>query len=264
MTIRKLNLNEIRDIEFGILLHFKDFCKKNNIRFFLSNGSLLGAIKYNGFIPWDDDIDVFVPREDYEKLLKIYCDGEQYCLISRERQKSFRYPFAKLCNVATIKQETQIDNGLPLGLDIDIFPLDKCSKKVLKPLNLFKLKIAVIGCSLSKFQSYTSKNILKQWAYSVCKVFGYDFFYNKLLSVAKKMCASDGELSGCLSWPIYGYREFVPSEIFGQFVLVEFNGEIFPAPSGYDVYLRSLYGDYTKDPPIEKQKSHHSFDAFAV
>ena len=72
----ELSLSDIKTIAFDILKHFAIFCEQNSIRFYLSNGTLLGAIKYGGFIPWDDDIDVFVPREDYDRLIKIYENNE--------------------------------------------------------------------------------------------------------------------------------------------------------------------------------------------
>ena len=74
---REMSLSQIKQTAFGILCHFKDFCEKENIRYFLSNGTLLGAVKYGGFIPWDDDIDVFVPREDYDRLIRIFPDTDR-------------------------------------------------------------------------------------------------------------------------------------------------------------------------------------------
>jgi lipopolysaccharide cholinephosphotransferase len=72
------------------------------------------------------------------------------------------------------------------------------------------------------------------------------------------------EFKGCLVWPIYGEREFVPAEVFSEIIMVEFESEKFPAPIGYDVYLRSLYGDYKKDPPVNKQVSHHKYTAYRI
>jgi len=122
--MKELTLQELKDIEFDILKMFDAFCKENNIRYFFAYGTLLGAIRYKGFIPWDDDVDVLVPREDYDRLLKLFTDSEQYRLYAYEREPKYRYPFAKLCDMTTRKDEGGYENGVELGVDIDIFPLD--------------------------------------------------------------------------------------------------------------------------------------------
>jgi lipopolysaccharide cholinephosphotransferase len=122
--MNQLTLVEIKQIEFQILQKFKSFCNDNNIQYYLSNGTLLGAVKYRGFIPWDDDIDVMVPREDYDRLVRCFKDDKRYRLFSFERNEEFLFTFAKLCDMSTVKEETNINNGMSLGIDIDIFPLD--------------------------------------------------------------------------------------------------------------------------------------------
>ena len=122
--MKELSLKEIKEIEFELLKKFDSFCKENNVRYFLSNGTLLGAVKYKGFIPWDDDIDVLVPREDYDSLIELFHDDGRYKLFAFERNAEYRYPFAKFCDMRTRKAEGNIDNGVALGVDIDIFPLD--------------------------------------------------------------------------------------------------------------------------------------------
>ena len=122
--MKKLSLQEVQQIEFDLLKRFDAFCKENEIRYFLSNGTLLGAVKYKEFIPWDDDIDVLVPRDDYNRLLHLFNDDEKYQLFAFEKNENYRFPFAKFCNMTTRKEENNIDNGVILGVDIDIFPLD--------------------------------------------------------------------------------------------------------------------------------------------
>lgn len=101
--MRELSLDELREVELDILKTFHNFCEENKIKYYLSNGTLLGAVKYRGFIPWDDDIDVFVPREDYDRLISIFKDSEKYHLFAFERNERYRYLFAKLCDMATLK-----------------------------------------------------------------------------------------------------------------------------------------------------------------
>ena len=258
----ELTLPEIKSTAFQTLLHFRKFCEEQGIRFLLSNGTLLGAVKYGGFIPWDDDVDVFVPREDYNRLLERYQDSESYRLFSPERNPRYRYTFAKLCNMATVKEEDNIDNGVVLGVDIDIFPLDSCTEHILKPGVQRRLRLLQMGCVLAKFRSGGGRSLPKRLGIGVCRGLGYDWFARRLTKQIRREGSRGATHAGCLMWPIYGVREVLPMEIFSHTVEVTFEGEKFPAPVGYDAYLRSLYGNYEEDPPVEKQKSHHSYRAY--
>lgn len=264
MMHKELSLQEIKTISFDILKHFNAFCQKNSLSFYLSNGTLLGAVKYGGFIPWDDDIDVLMPRKDYEKFVSLFKDNDKFTLYTHERNKKYKFPYAKLCAQKTLKVETNIDSGIDLGVDIDIFPLDTCSAHILSNYVQKKLAIYQRGCILSKFNSTNNKSIFKRVIIKMCKLMGFEFFYKRLKNIVKQETNVDGQYMGCLMWPIYGKKEIIPREVFGNTIEIEFEGEKFPAPIGYDSYLRSLYGSYEKDPPIEKQKTHHSYTAYSV
>lgn len=264
--MRQLSLEETRRIELEILRHFDSFCKDNQIRYFLSNGTLLGAVKYKGFIPWDDDIDVLVPREDYNKLIELYVDDEKYRLFSFERDNKFLFPFAKLCSMKTIKKEYNVDSGPELGVDIDIFPLDawhpNWDKAAREARWIHRMLFFLTLTKQSKPDSaHPIKRIAKGFLMLFCKILGGRFFVKKIVRASNNWRAESKYL-GCKSWCIYREREIVPSKAFCDSVDLSFEGELFPAPVGYDIYLRSLYGDYKKDPPIEKRQSHHNFTAY--
>lgn len=260
--MKELELDEIKEIECKLLCHFKEYCRINEIQYYLSNGTLLGAIKYKGFIPWDDDIDILVPRKDYDKLVGIYKDSEFYQLFSEERNHNYKYTFAKLCDMSTIKKEYNIDNGVTLGVDIDIFPLDTCTDHILKRHVMIKLKLFQVGCILSKVQNTDDKPLYKKVVIYLCKKLGYKYFSRKISSIVYAESQRGNTKMGCLTWPIYGEREIVSSELFNEKILVDFEGEVYNAPIGYDTYLRSLYGEYSQNPPLEKQKTHHSFKVY--
>ena len=261
---KELSLQDIKGITLAVLIHFRDFCNENNIKFYLSNGTLLGAVKYGGFIPWDDDIDVLMPRKDYERFIELYKDSDEYKLFTRKRTPDYKFPYAKLCDMNTRKIECNINSGVDLGVDIDVFPLDLCSSDILTSDIQRKLSFFQKGCMLSKFISSEGKPVYKRLIIECCKLLGFDFFCKRLENIVKKEADKKCEYMGCLMWPIYGKREIIPAEVFKYAVEVEFEGEIFPAPSGYDTYLHSLYGDYKKDPPIEKQKTHHKYIAYRI
>lgn len=163
---------------------FDSFCKENDIKYFLSNGTLLGAVKYKGFIPWDDDIDVFVPREDYNRLIALFKDDEKYCLFAFEKNSKFLYPFAKLCDMKTRKEENNTKSGVVLGIDIDIFPLDAWKSDLSEAKREFKLIRKKIGhLMLSKKYKPDSKTairkLVKGFKMIFCKLCGSEYFIKK-------------------------------------------------------------------------------------
>lgn len=265
----QLSIQEIREIEFKLLKVFDCFCKENNIKYFLSNGTLLGAVKYNGFIPWDDDVDILVPREDYSRLISLFCDSEQYRLFSFEKEENYHYPFAKLCDMTTRKVETVYHNGVELGVDIDIFPLDYWDNDP----NKAKKEAKCIGRNIlflvmSKLRKPDSvnpiKRLIKGVAMAFCKMRGSRYFIKNILNASCQKNQEGSRYMGCKAWCIYGEREILPAQVFADTVEVMFEGESFPAPVGYDAYLQSLYGDYRKDPPPDKQKTHHVFTVYRL
>ena len=267
--MKQLSLKEIKELEFNLLKLFHSFCLKNNIKYFLSNGTLLGAVKYRAFIPWDDDVDVLVPRDDYNRLISLFNDNERYKLFAFEKNLSYRFPFAKLCDMTTYKEEFNIDNGVVLGIDIDIFPLDSWTsdmKKAKREARLINKKMHFL--ELTKLVKPNSVNLIKRVikgiAMAFCKLFGSKYFIRSIIKECIRTEQPRSPYLGCKSWCIYGEREIIPAEVFSDTIEVEFENEKFPAPIGYDVYLRSLYGDYRKDPPIEKQKTHHNYIAYRV
>ena len=122
--MQKLNLEEIQKIELDILIYLDKICKENNIKYYLSSGTLLGAIKYKGFIPWDDDIDVVLFRSDYLKLIDVLGkNDEKYKILSIYNTEDYYYPFAKLVDTRTVLIENS-KKIKDMGVYIDIFPID--------------------------------------------------------------------------------------------------------------------------------------------
>ena len=261
----EFTLQELKDIELNLLCVFDAFCKKHNIQYFLSNGTLLGAVKYKGHIPWDDDLDIFVPREDYNHLLEVFKDTEQYRLYAFERNSDYRYPFAKLCDMTTKKVEKGVISLVDLGVDIDIFPLDAWDSDIKKARReALRIRQQMFFLGLSKtdkvYSRTRTKYIVKLFLRVYCKIVGSKYFVKNI--IRKSTNQQDTKYLGCKAWCIYRDKEIIPAEVFSETIEVEFEGHKFPAPIGYDTYLRSLYGDYEKDPPKEKQKTHHRFRAY--
>ena len=261
----ELSLKSLRQIELDLLNKLRTFCDEHNLQYFLSNGTLLGAVKYQGFIPWDDDIDILIPRKDYDILIEKFEDFGNYKLFSHERVSGYAFPFAKLCDMTTRKEETNNNNGVELGVDIDIFPLDMWNDDAIKQAK--KQMNTMTMLRLAKNYDITAKNPLKSVVKKVtaifCKILGSSFWVKRMHQHATETTDKSDNV-GCIAWPVYGLSEIIPAKAFSDTVEVMFEGEKCPAPIGYDAYLRSLYGDYVQDPPLEKQKTHHRFSAYRI
>jgi lipopolysaccharide cholinephosphotransferase len=266
-----LQLAQIWQIELNLLHRFSDICKENEITFWLSNGTLLGAVKYNGFIPWDDDVDILVPRKDYDRLIRIFKDTDDMTLLSPERNQEYLYPFAKLCDNRTILEEKNYSNGVELGVNIDVFPLDNLGQDYEKGCRLVrKNKTITKWLGFSKIIQYIPNEkrnkvqiFLRRMVLICCKTVGAKRFRNLMMKNARKYeFDSNPKYVGCALWPVYIEGEVLPAEVFRKTTFVSFEGDQYPAPEGYDIYLRGLYGNYEEDPPLEKKITHHNFTAY--
>lgn len=268
--MKELTLQELRDIELETLKVFDEFCRENNIRYYLGFGTLLGAIRYHKFIPWDDDIDVLVPREDYERMLKIFCDNDKYHLFAFEKDERYLFPFAKLCDMTTRKIETFYPQmKIELGVEIDIFPLDAFDNDPRKAKReIRRIQKSTDWLLIAKMDKPATDSFLKFIIWSVImfavKMIGGKHFVRKMIKESNKESQKGNDFVGAKVWSMYGERGMIPREVFGEAIEIEFEGEKFFAPKEYDTYLTCLYGDYLPEPPKEKQKTHHSFRAYKL
>jgi len=267
--MKELTLQELKEIELDILKMFDVFCKENNIKYYLSHGTLLGAIRYKKFIPWDDDVDLLIPREDYDRMIKLFKDTERYKLFAFEKDPEYLYPIAKLCDMTTLKDEGGYNNGVKLGVDIDLFPLDAWDddlEKAKKEVRYICKNMRYLG--LSKLKKPDSVNPIKRFVKGIvmifCKVIGSRYFIEKITRASHKKGQTGKNYLGCKAWCVYGEKGIIPAAVFTETVDIEFEGQMFPAPIGWDMYLTCLYGDYLPEPPKEKQKTHHSFKAYRL
>ena len=262
------DLREIQQLELGILRQLDKVCHDNNLHFFLSNGTLLGAIKYGGFIPWDDDIDVLMPRADYDKLMTI-ADAEfgSYQLLSQERTAEWHLPFSKLCDMSTRKQEGSADFGIEIGVDIDIFPLDSWSGGYRQSCRCGFWRRGVSAAIEKDFTSPRTgwKRAVLYLFWCISRQIGSNFFCRRIYREIKRGYAlTTPAYKGCVAWSLYGSRELIPAVVFDSSVPISFEGQIYNAPIGYKTYLSHLYGEYISDPPPEKQCTHHAFQVWKL
>lgn len=256
-------IKEVQNLLYDALCYFDDFCQKNKIKYFLSNGTLLGAAKYGDFIPWDDDVDVLIPRSDYDRLMQLsdISNGE-YRLLCVEQVPQWRMPYAKLSCEKTVIKEGEYDFGVSFGVSVDIFPIDNwnsCSliakMQSLESELLKRLLVCSIGGEFSTKKHGLKRYILKAiWKNG--KKIGHEKLQKALLKKAdKRNCKS--KYVGCRVWTCHLAGEIFPSNYFEEVVYLDFRDRKFPAIRHYENYLSSLYGKWKEELPLDKQHSNH-------
>lgn len=268
--MKKIDEKEYKSILYKILLEIDAFCKKNNIRYSLTGGTLLGAIRHDGFIPWDDDIDIVMMRNDYEIFLSKYPINDNFGLIHCNNSKEYSNTFAKLYFKKTVIKEPFSKSSCNIGIYIDIFPIDYCgntigeAKKIYDSI-LFK-KYLLVASNWKKFEFSQTRSL----KYEVIRIL---FFLvsrmvlnrNELArdidAVYKKQRDSSMKYVANFSSP-YNKKDIFQKVIFEKYKLVSFEGGYFMSICDYNLYLRQIYGDYMKMPPENKRKSHHLIEAY--
>lgn len=257
--MKEVTASESREIMIKILKDVTDFCDQHSLTYFLSSGTLIGAIRHKGFIPWDDDIDIDMPRPDYEKFIQLYKEHGNYEICAPCDKNSF-YFYVKVYDNRSIKIEKGVDyeRFRPLGIDIDVFPID--GQPAENKFNLFKKQtdrrkkyFEYFSFCICDTKNKKLKTLLKIF---VCRLFGKDFFRNRYNNSAKQYDYNISTMVGFIS-PYSKYKNRHSKDVYQNKVKVQFEDGEYWAPAGYDTYLRNIYGEYMQLPPIEQQKTHH-------
>lgn len=254
----------LKEVELRMFLEFLKICKKNSLSYFLVGGTALGAVRHKGFIPWDDDIDVALPREDYDRFLEI-AQGllpDDMFLQTYKTDKNTPFSFAKIRKTDTtfIEKPTSMLK-INHGVYIDIFPLDGYPKTFLKRKILsIKCRLLQLPVSNALFTEVHEQLTVKQKLANKLSAILYpdyreavekrDLLFKKHPYHASEIIAN---YSGA-----WGIKEVMPKEIFGEGIKGSFEGIDVILPQHYHQYLTRLYGDYMELPPIEKRKAPHN------
>lgn len=255
-------MTELQSKLLEMLSWFHGVCVENNLRYYLSSGTMLGAARHGGFIPWDDDVDVMMPRADIRKLGEILSGKEgKYVLEGPDSaEKDYFYPLHKLYDTET----TLIENTkkkIKRGIYIDIFPLDgmgNTEEEAAEHLAKIRKRFNLLLCKVTGFRK--GRSLYKNLAVALFRCIPLPA--KRLLKRVVSLCAARGfdevELSGN---PVgaYGMREIMPRAVYGTPTPILFEGVEVYGVEQYDEYLTRLYKDWRKLPPKEKQVSHHDF-----
>lgn len=264
-----IELKELKEIESRILEYVINICKTEEITYFVAAGTLLGAIRHSDFIPWDDDVDIMMPRSDYVKFIQLlqtkYLNNQYKCL-SMYHQKDYYYPFAKVVDLTTNLIEKDCIPIMDLGVYIDVFPIDgapnnirKCEKlsnNIMKLRDMHSFSI-MERCTVGHRKIlYPIKWII--WKYS--RIRGWKYWLKRVENKITHYKYYDSNKVTCY---VSGYKPIKETNDRLGFrpINVRFGDLSVAAPYNYKEYLSGLYGDYMKLPPIEDRKPHHSFIA---
>ncbi len=266
--MNKNTLRKVQLIQLEILIKFDEFCKLHNLKYQLFAGTLLGAIRHKGFIPWDDDVDIIMIREEYEKFLKLYNSKGygDYFLQNFVNDKKFYRQFSRLRkNNTVLLQDGYKDIDMHHGIFIDIFPIDR----VRETYKLEKNRYLLIEV-LTRINTIRNRGVSKQ-SNTFKRVLGYPIKYTKYIfpknrydRLIEKLINKINQFdTGYVNHLTNGtnqiryYKYLMTDYDVENSILWDFENYKFPIPLNYDKILRRLFGEYMKLPPKDMQKPHH-------
>ena len=272
--MKEIGLRQAQLLELDILLAFADYCEKHQLTYFIAYGTLLGAVRHKGFIPWDDDVDVWMPRQDYNRLIDSFNtqNGQPHYRLISPMDEVSRHSFVKIVDTRTVKIETNFDYAPgQLGIDIDVFPLDgqpegnaafqawydrlmKCYQRADFPVRLthecrrkrlLKYLINILGGKRHRFGAQIKRYYLEK-AQRLHEPFPY---------CGSKYVGAVEHCFGCKN-------DRFDDGLFAETTTLEFEGHLLKAPADYETVLRLLYGDYMTLPPKQERYGHLIDQAF--
>ena len=268
--MQEIDLLQQKKIMIDIMIKVDEFCNKNNINYFLADGTMIGAARHKGFIPWDDDIDIMMPRSDYEFFIKAFPGSYENLALASPYDESPMYYYAKVYDKRTIKiEELVYGTHKPLGIDIDVFPIDGepdnydvFMRDYYRRKKILGRYCRIVALRTNKECSFKQKvkNVVAEiWKKTIAP--DIKTLIDEYNCIAKKYNYDNSNYVGEIS--VYGGKTSRhKKEIFNGYTLIEFEGHKFRAPLDYKTYLTDKYGDYMKLPPESERVTHHNYKAY--
>ena len=264
--MKLITTEESKQIQIEILQSIHNFCEENDLTYYLWFGTLLGAVRHKGFIPWDDDIDILMPRKDFEVFREKYA-SEHAKLVDCKKCKDYYLHIAKVTDTRTVLKEN-VKTDFPIGVYVDVFVLDELSsneKKNKRAIKKLKLRRNII--MLNVLPNSSKRKGIRKLFHSVLSVFTPLINMNKTArkidKIAQSLTDHKGSSSGILMHvSSKGMEKKYDNALFKERILEKFEDNQFWIPREYDTILRKIYGDYMQLPPESQRVSRHEYEQY--
>lgn len=267
--MKKIELEEQKKLLIEILKYFDNICRKNNLKYTLVGGSLIGAIRHKGIIPWDDDIDVGLLYENYKKLLDLLKreKNEIYEVQYFGCNSTYFYPFIKIVDKRTTLIELDKKPIKDYGVYLDIFCFNNFpNNSIIRRIHYMKIMFCKKLINLYSYnQNYINnqKKFVKKIGNIICSKIGFEFLNRKFQKISIKYNNNNNCKFCSLNWPYYGYdKEIFLLKDFAEFIDYDFEDMKAMIISSYDEILKTTFNDYMKLPPVEKRNTTHNIDIY--
>lgn len=259
--MKSIDADGLKRIQLGILDHVATVCASNNIRFFLCGGTLLGAVRHRGYIPWDDDIDIALMRDDYEKLISILRREENiYKVYSCRTDKQFPYRCAKLYDSRTVlHEEADLELFCENGVYVDMFPIDSVPQhRVTQMIYYLFIYIFIWMHTLKVVSVAPNRSLYKNVVLKISKFLLKSITLNQLARLIDNLAKV--KFRSCFCGRVamgYGLKQIVPCSVYALSRNMRFENKEYPVPVGYHRLLSQVYGgDYMQLPPVSQRRTH--------
>lgn len=271
--MEELNVKETQKISLELLHTIADICEMKGLRYYLMYGTLIGAIRHKGYIPWDDDTDIMMPRPDYDALLEyLYKNINKYPnleVFNHDVNKDYPYMITRISDNRYITYALN-EKSYGLGVFIDIYPFDGLGngkKEALRyGLKGDRLSSICYQATRKHFAIETTteplRKIIKYPFFIFSKLVGKDRVQDKLESLARRKRYDNSEYVGCVVWLSGGMKDIFKKEWFDSYIMAQFENYKFRIPKDYDAVLRHMYGNYLCLPPKKDRIGHHNYKSY--
>lgn len=266
----ELSLREIQKQSLEILMDIDKVCRNNSLKYCILFGTLIGAIRHGGFIPWDDDIDIGMARKDYEQFLACYIQQGRFRIVNPETEPMCPYMITRISD-DRFELSTEFGSDYAIGTFVDVYPYDgigNTEKEVKSIVRSSKLFSKGLARSLERNPVNAVRKLhkgVRKWillgTYILPKIIGKNYFRKHLKCLEKKYEYNISNIVGCVCWAL-SERECFKKEWIEDIINIKFEDIMVMAPKNYEEMLIQNFGDYMKLPPVEERVGHHYYRMF--